>query len=133
MAAVVGSARWVAAQRARESERTDRLFFDPLAPVLSGQEGMAALQLSEKYNPRHEETANYIALRTRFFDDVAQADATAGTRQIVLPAAGMDARAYRISWPDGTTLYEIDIPRCSPPKRKSYKPNTERRNAGESP
>ena len=45
MPTVVGSARWVAAQRARESERADRLFFDPLAPALSGQEGMAALQL----------------------------------------------------------------------------------------
>jgi methyltransferase (TIGR00027 family) len=110
MPEVVQSARWVAAQRVRESERTDRLFFDPLAPALSGDEGMAALKLSEKYNPRHEETANYIAIRTRFFDDVAQADATAGTRQIVLPAAGMDARAYRISWPGGTTLYEIDHP-----------------------
>ena len=110
MPTVVGSARWVAAQRAKESERTDRLIFDPLAPALSGQEGMAALQLSEKYNPRHEDTANYIALRTRFFDDVAQGDGTVGIRQIVLPAAGMDARAYRISWPDGTTLYEIDHP-----------------------
>ena len=109
MPEVVQSARWVAAQRLRESERTDRLFSDPLAPALSGDEGMAALKLSEKYNPRHEETANYIAIRTRFFDDVAQADATAGTRQIVLPAAGMDARAYRISWL-GTTLYEIDHP-----------------------
>ena len=66
MPAVVGSARWVAAQRARESQRIDRIFFDPLAPALSGEEGMAALQLSEKCNPRHEETANYIAIRTRF-------------------------------------------------------------------
>jgi O-methyltransferase involved in polyketide biosynthesis len=48
--------------------------------------------LSEKYHPRHEETANYIAIRTRFFYGVAQDDATAGTRQIVLPAAGMDVR-----------------------------------------
>ena len=110
MPAVVRSARWVAAQRVRESERTDRLFFDPLAPALAGEEGMAALKLSEKYNPRHEETANYIAIRTRFFDDVAHAEVTEGSRQVVLPAAGMDARAYRISWPDGTTLYEIDHP-----------------------
>src|SRR5215472_2603807 len=58
MPEVVQSARWVAAQRVRESERTDRLFFDPLAPALSGDEGMAALTLSEKYNPRHEETAD---------------------------------------------------------------------------
>ena len=98
MPAVVGSARWVAAQRARESQRIDRLFLDPLAPALSGEEGMAALQLSEKCNPRHEETANYIAIRTRFFDDVAQADATVGARQIVLPAAGMSPARRADGW-----------------------------------
>jgi O-methyltransferase involved in polyketide biosynthesis len=44
-----------------------------------------------EYNPRSEDTANYVALRTRFFDNVAQGDGTLGIRQIVLPAAGMDA------------------------------------------
>ena len=107
---VIQTARWAAAQRARESERQDRLFFDPLAATLAGEEGRAALQLSEKYNPRHEDTANYICIRIRFFDDVAQDGAGHGIRQIVLPAAGMDARAYRLSWPDGTAFYELDHP-----------------------
>ena len=110
MPSIAQSARWAAAQRVRESERTDRLFFDPLARVLAGSEGMAALQLSEKYNPRHEDTANYIAIRTRFFDDIAQSSAAGGVRQVVLPAAGMDARAFRLSWADDTTLYELDHP-----------------------
>src|SRR5215471_2933218 len=110
MPSVIQSARWAAAQRARESKRSDRLFFDPLAPAFSGQEGITALQLSEKYNPRHEDTADYIAIRTRFFDDVARNGAADGVRQVVLPAAGMDARAYRMPWPDSTTLYEIDHP-----------------------
>jgi len=52
MPPVIQTARWAAAQRARESERQDRLFFDPLAAALAGEEGRAALQLSEKYNPR---------------------------------------------------------------------------------
>src|SRR5262245_66296449 len=104
MPSVVQSARWAAAQRARESERTDRLFFDPWASALSGPEGMVALQLSKRYNPRHEDTANYIAIRTRFFDDVAQMATADGIRQAVLPAAGMDARAYCMSWQDGTVL-----------------------------
>ena len=108
MPPVIQTARWAAAQRARESERQDRLFFDPLAATLAGEEGRAALQLSEKYNPRHEDTANYICIRIRFFDDVAQDGAGHGIRQIVLPAAGMDARAYRLSWPDGTAFYELD-------------------------
>lgn len=108
MPSVVQTARWAAAQRARESERTDRLFVDPWASALSGPEGLGALELSEKYNPRHEDTANYIAIRTRFFDDVARNATADGIRQVVLPAAGMDARAYRMSWPGGTTVYELD-------------------------
>ena len=108
MPSVVQSARWAAAQRARESERSDRLFVDTLAAALSGPEGVVALQLSEKYNPRHEETANYVAIRTRFFDDIAQTGTAEGIRQVVLPAAGMDTRAFRMSWQGGTTVYEVD-------------------------
>src|SRR5262245_58896552 len=108
MPSVVQSARWAAAQRARGSERVDRLSVDPWASALAGQEGLVALQLSEKYNPRHQDTANYIAIRTRFFDDTAQNGAADGIRQVVVPAAGMDTRAYRLSWPDGTTVFEVD-------------------------
>jgi methyltransferase (TIGR00027 family) len=108
MPPVIDTARWAAAQRARESERPDRLFLDPLAATLAGEEGRIALQLSEKYNPRHEDTANYISIRIRFFDDIAQEGAAHGIRQIVLPAAGMDARAYRLPWPEETTFYELD-------------------------
>jgi len=71
---------------------------------------MIALQLSENYNPRHEDTAKYIAIRIRFFDDMGKHFVAQGIRQVVLPAAGMDARAYRISWPDGTRFYELDHP-----------------------
>ena len=63
-----------------------------------------------QYNPRHEETANYISIRIRFFDDIAREGAAQGVRQFVLPAAGMDARAYRLPWPDGITFYELDHP-----------------------
>ena len=108
MSSIIETARWAAAQRARESERPDRLFFDPLAGMLAGEEGFTALHLSEQYNPRHAETANYISIRIRFFDDIAQDAAAQGIRQVVVPAAGMDARAYRMHWPDGTILYELD-------------------------
>jgi len=110
MPSVIETARWAAAQRARESEAPDRLFTDPLARALAGEEGMAALELSERYNPSHKETANYIAIRIRCFDDAVENYATAGIRQIVLLAAGMDARAYRCAWPDGVTIYEVDHP-----------------------
>jgi len=107
---IIETARWAAALRARESERSDRLFFDPLAAALAGEGGLTALGLSEKYNPRHEETANYISIRIRLFDEITQYNAARGIRQIVLPAAGMDARPYRLSWPEGTTFYELDHP-----------------------
>ena len=110
MPSIIETARWAAAQRAKESERPDRLFFDPLAEMLAGTDGLAALRLSEQYNPRHADTANYISIRIRFFDDIAQEGAAQGVRQVVLPAAGMDARAYRLPWPDGITIYELDHP-----------------------
>ena len=31
-------------------------------------------------------------------------------RQIVIPAAGLDSRAYRLAWPDGTVVFELDQP-----------------------
>jgi methyltransferase (TIGR00027 family) len=52
----------------------------------------------------------YVALRTRFFDDELIRAAQAGIRQIVILAAGLDARAYRIDWPVGTRLFELDRP-----------------------
>lgn len=105
---ITTTARWAAAQRARESQRPDSLFRDGLAAPLAGTEGATSLELSEKVNPRHEETATYIAIRVKFLDDFAMQHASEGIRQIVLPAAGMDARAFRLPWPEGTSLYELD-------------------------
>jgi len=110
MPSVIQTARWAAAQRARETERPDHLIADPLAAGLAGEEGRTALTLSERYNPYHEETANYITLRVRLFDDLAQQSAAEGIRQFVVLASGMDARAYRLPWPNGTAIYELDHP-----------------------
>ena len=53
----------------------------------------------------------YLSIRTRFFDDLLlQAAESDGARQIVILAAGMDARAFRLPWPAGTTVYELDRP-----------------------
>ncbi|HET9876225.1 MAG TPA: class I SAM-dependent methyltransferase, partial [Mycobacterium sp.] len=51
-----------------------------------------------------------MAVRTRFFDDFFLDAADAGIRQAVILASGLDARAYRLAWPAGTTVYEIDQP-----------------------
>jgi methyltransferase (TIGR00027 family) len=49
-------------------------------------------------------------IRTRFFDDYLLAATTAGCRQVVLLAAGLDTRAFRLAWPDGVRLLELDLP-----------------------
>jgi len=93
---------WVAAWRAVESERPDALFHDPFARALAGPEGFAVLASARAASPIEAPT---IPVRTRYFD----ARITRGT-QVVLLAAGMDSRAFRLSWPPGTRVYEVDQP-----------------------
>jgi methyltransferase (TIGR00027 family) len=52
-----------------------------------------------------------MAVRTRFFDSFFLDAGEAGIRQAVILASGLDTRAYRLSWPAGTVLYEIDQPK----------------------
>lgn len=54
--------------------------------------------------------ADGMAARTRFFDDFFSDAADAGVRQAVILASGLDSRAYRLSWPAGTVVFEIDQP-----------------------
>ncbi|MET0453642.1 MAG: class I SAM-dependent methyltransferase [Mycobacterium sp.] len=51
-----------------------------------------------------------MAARTRYFDAFFADAAKAGIRQFVILASGLDARAYRLDWPSGTTVYELDQP-----------------------
>jgi methyltransferase (TIGR00027 family) len=50
-------------------------------------------------------------VQTRFFDDFFASAGDAGIRQAVIVAAGLDSRAYRLEWPDGTAVFEIDLPK----------------------
>jgi methyltransferase (TIGR00027 family) len=50
-------------------------------------------------------------VRTKFYDDFFLQAAAAGIGQAVILASGLDARAYRLPWPAGTVVYEIDRPR----------------------
>lgn len=54
--------------------------------------------------------ADGMAARTRFFDDFFAHAVGAGIRQAVILASGLDARAYRLAWPQDMTVYEIDQP-----------------------
>ena len=52
-----------------------------------------------------------VLVHTRFFDDfLRHASWVAGAKQVVLLAAGIDARTFRLDWPPGTRLYELDRP-----------------------
>jgi methyltransferase (TIGR00027 family) len=118
LASSVGAtATMVAAARAAASRRPNPVINDPFAEPLVRAVGLnlftkvASGELEfvdvDAGFPRMVET---FAARARFYDDYF-ADATgAGVRQVVIVASGLDARAYRLSWPSGTTIYEIDQP-----------------------
>jgi methyltransferase (TIGR00027 family) len=101
----------VARGRAVESRRTDRLFDDPLAAAFV--EAAGANFESTPSNPgmdiRPMRDA-YVAIRTRFFDDALIGACADGIRQVVILGAGLDARAFRLPWPDDTRVFELDVP-----------------------
>ena len=125
IATSVGStAVMVAAARAAETNRQDRLISDPYAEVLvSGAgTGIWEMMLDDTVAAKietidaegaalFEQMRSYQAVRTHFFDEFFAEAAAAGIRQIVILASGLDSRAYRIDWPAGTTVYEIDQPK----------------------
>jgi methyltransferase (TIGR00027 family) len=51
-----------------------------------------------------------LAMHGRFLDHFLADAGRAGIRQVVLLASGLDTRPYRLWWPAGTTVYEIDLP-----------------------
>ncbi|MDV6266939.1 SAM-dependent methyltransferase [Rhodococcus globerulus] len=59
---------------------------------------------------KHMPFTRFMGLRTKFFDDFFLTAAHAGVRQSVILAAGLDARAHRLEWPPGMTVFEIDMP-----------------------
>lgn len=102
---MTGTAGWIAAARARESGRPDRLFADPWAAGLAGDAGWARLRASEQVGGENR----FLPVRTRFFDDVVT-EAASWARQVVLLGAGLDTRAYRLGLPADICVYEIDLP-----------------------
>jgi methyltransferase (TIGR00027 family) len=101
----------VAEARARETARPDRLFEDPFAQRFVDAAGadFAPIVAAGSFDIRALR-AEFVAVRTRFFDDALLEAAAAGCRQLVLLAAGLDARAFRLDWPAGTRLFELDAP-----------------------
>jgi methyltransferase (TIGR00027 family) len=111
MLSPVGSTScWVAAARALESESPDALFSDPYARRLAGETGLAMVKSAAGELLRSADPRNaYLSIRTRFIDDaVARAVRERGIAQVVMVAAGMDARAFRFDWPAELRWFEVD-------------------------
>jgi methyltransferase (TIGR00027 family) len=127
IATSVGStAVMVAAARAAETDRPNPLIRDPYAKVLVSEAGTGVWEkmldsslldqvalIDAEAAAIFEHMRGYQAVRTHFFDAYfARATGTAaGIRQVVILASGLDSRAYRLDWPAGTAVYEIDQPK----------------------
>ncbi|MEJ6536111.1 MAG: class I SAM-dependent methyltransferase [Mycobacterium sp.] len=125
IATSVGStAVMVAAARARETESAQPLISDPYARILVDGAGTGMWQnfmdesVAERIKTADPEAAAvfenmlaYQAVRTHFFDAFFSDAVAAGIRQVVILASGLDARAYRLQWPAGTVVFEIDQPK----------------------
>ncbi|MFJ4651989.1 SAM-dependent methyltransferase [Nocardia sp. NPDC088792] len=139
----VGStALFVAAARALAGRGPEPLSVDPLAEVFVRAAGGELAQLLDgdpeltRDHPLRSADfglgfQQHQSARTRYFDDYLKAAADEGIRQVVILAAGLDSRAYRLPWPDGVTVYELDRPQVLDFKRETltaagYSPTADR-------
>jgi methyltransferase (TIGR00027 family) len=118
---VGATALGVAAARAVESAGRNPLIRDDFAQTLVSSAGPAWARLADPelawldddpHGQRaHRLGIDYQAVRTHFFDEYFENAVSAGIRQVVILAAGLDSRAYRLDWAAGTAVYEIDQPK----------------------
>ncbi|WP_425298408.1 class I SAM-dependent methyltransferase [Nocardia abscessus] len=111
----------VATFRALEATSPDPLIQDDYAPLFvaaSGHSHFIGLLADPSPLADIPLVPGFMGVRTRFFDEFFSAAATDGVRQAVIVAAGLDARAYRLDWPAGTTVFEIDQPKVLEFKEK---------------
>lgn len=123
----VGStALFAATARALEAQKPDPLAVDPFAEVFCRAVGGISADVLDGRAPEHqlktadfgENFVNFQGARTRYFDNYFRQAADAGVRQVAILAAGLDSRAYRLSWPGGTTIFELDQPEVLEFKRE---------------
>ncbi|MBY0441787.1 MAG: class I SAM-dependent methyltransferase [Mycobacteriaceae bacterium] len=123
LASSVGAtATMVATARALASQQANPIINDPFAAPLVRAVGLdfftqlvdgridAATTYDNSATDLQLETDS-IAVRTRFFDEFFRNAAEDGIRQSVILAAGLDARAYRLTWPAAAVVYEVDQPK----------------------
>ncbi|OBK00009.1 SAM-dependent methyltransferase [Mycolicibacterium fortuitum] len=123
----VGStALFVAASRALEARKDEPLAVDKYAEAFCRAVGGDWTVAVEGADPDHplqtdfgKDFVNFQGARTKYFDEYFARAIEAGVKQVVLLAAGLDSRAYRLPWADGTVVYELDQPRVLEFKRET--------------
>jgi methyltransferase (TIGR00027 family) len=113
---VGATATMVAAQRALASDHA--FIDDPFAAPLVRATGYdvytrlvnGEIPVTEDNEFDPERMARGMACRTRFYDQFFLDATRSGVGQAVILASGLDARAYRLPWPAGTVVYEVDMP-----------------------
>jgi methyltransferase (TIGR00027 family) len=103
---ITDTARWAAVYRARETERPDALFRDPLARRLAGERGE---QIAAVMPFSNKNTWSWVA-RTYLFDQFITEQVQQGVDMVLNLAAGLDARPYRMKLPASLRWVEVDLP-----------------------
>ncbi len=109
---VGATATAVAASRAlaTRSGLIDDAWAEPLVRAVGSAHFLEILDGTAPGGSDVQRMANGMAVRTRYFDDFLLAATAAGIRQVVILASGLDARAYRMRWPAGTVVFDLDQP-----------------------
>ena len=121
---VGATALGVASARAVETESENPMISDPFARVFLDAAGdglwnwysasqlpAEILEAEPSLQLQMKAMVGYMACRTAFFDEFFLDATNAGIRQAVILASGLDSRAWRLAWPGGVTVYELDQPR----------------------
>jgi len=103
---ITDTARWAAIYRARETERPDALFRDPLARRLAGERGE---QIAAVMPFSNKNTWSWVA-RTYLFDQFITEQVRQGVDMVLNLAAGLDSRPYRMTLPASLRWVEVDLP-----------------------
>ena len=110
----------VALARADETTTECPLFTDPYAQIfLDAAAERGWQQPPSSMIERIRSIGGYAASRTKWYDEFFIAAGANGIDQAVILAAGLDARAWRLPWVDGTVVYEIDQPKVLEFKAKT--------------
>jgi methyltransferase (TIGR00027 family) len=109
---VGATALGIAWARSQESESQCPLYTDPYAEVFIDEAVARGWELPQRHlAERIRSISGYAASRTKWFDEFFIAAGAGGIEQAVILAAGLDARAWRLPWNDGSVVYEIDQPK----------------------